>query len=68
MGLSKFDRHPTLSSCLCLLQLWRADLGLALLCFLSEELVFFKIWACQTFTHMIVHKEPKAGGVEVARV
>ena len=29
---------------------------------ISDELVLFKIWACQSFTRLIVHKEPKGWG------
>ena len=42
---------------------------LACLFFLiSDELVLFKIWAHQSFTQLIVQKEPRVGDVEVSRI
>ena len=35
---------------------------------ISDELALFKIWACQSFAHLIVHKEPRVSGVEVCCV
>ena len=35
---------------------------------ISDELVLFKIWACQSCTQLIVHKKPRVRDVEVSRV